>query len=78
MPRTLIELRQVMPDIELIPFAVKSPVLESERWWSDRYTLRVLGREYVKLITALSRFVAYRLMESPAGHDTQAVNVTIR
>jgi uncharacterized SAM-binding protein YcdF (DUF218 family) len=61
MPRSLIELRQTMTDVELIPYAVKPPALQCDRWWSDRTTLFVLAKEYIKLVTAVSRYAAYRL-----------------
>ena len=57
MPRTLIELRQAMPDVELLPYPVKSPRLE-EQWWSDPRTAWVLGKEYLKFITAFARYWA--------------------
>jgi uncharacterized SAM-binding protein YcdF (DUF218 family) len=63
MPRSLIELRQTMPDVDLIPYAVKPPTLQCERWWSDRFTLFVLAKEYIKLVTAISRYAAHRLLE---------------
>ena len=77
MPRSLIELRQTMPDVDLIPYPVRSPALAAEHWWADRYTLRVLAREYAKLVTAISRFAAHRLFE-PAGEEpTQIVKAWV-
>lgn len=60
MPRSLVELRQAMPDVELIPYPVRSPNLEA-RWWSDQRTLWVLSKEYVKFVTALARYAAHSL-----------------
>lgn len=57
MPRSLIELRQSMPDVELFPYPVKSPRLD-EQWWSDLRTAWVLGKEYLKFITAFVRYGA--------------------
>ena len=57
MPRSLIELRQSMPDVELIPYPVKAPRLEAQ-WWSDSRTAWVLGKEYIKFITAMARYAA--------------------
>ena len=64
MPRTLIELHQAMPNVQLIPYPVRSPTLEPD-WWTDRRTTWVLGKEYVKFVTALARYAAYSLMYSP-------------
>jgi len=57
MPRALIELRQGMPDVELVPYPVKSPRLE-EQWWSDPRTVWVLSKEYLKFLTAFARYGA--------------------
>jgi uncharacterized SAM-binding protein YcdF (DUF218 family) len=60
MPRALIELRQSMPDVEILPYPVKSSRLEAE-WWSDPETSWVLCKEYLKFITASVRYAAYSL-----------------
>ncbi len=75
MPRTLIELRQSMPDVELIPYPVKSPRLE-EQWWSDPRTAWVLGKEYVKFITAFARYGANSVLgpSAKAEHGTPLIN----
>lgn len=57
MPRTLIELRQAMPDVEIVPDPVKSPRLD-EQWWRDPRTAWVLTKEYLKFITAFARYGA--------------------
>lgn len=57
MPRSLIELRQSMPDVSLLPFPVKSPRLDNE-WWRDPRTVWVLSKEYLKFITAFARYSA--------------------
>ncbi len=74
MPRSLIELRQVMPDVDLIPYPVKAPTLRGEDWWGDRRTLWVLAREYVKLLTALARYAAHQLIEGGAENSNRVVN----
>ena len=75
MPRSLIELRQSMPDVELFPYPVKSPRLE-EQWWSDPRTLWVLGKEYVKFITAFARYGANSLLgpSAKAEHGSPLIN----
>ena len=60
MPRALIELRQSMPEVELVPYPVKSPHMEPE-WWTDEHTAWVLCKEYLKFVTASARYAANRL-----------------
>lgn len=74
MPRTLIELRQAMPDADFIPYPVRSPALRCEGWWKDRYTVWVLAREYVKLLTALSRFTAHWLLDGKSEQTDRFLN----
>jgi uncharacterized SAM-binding protein YcdF (DUF218 family) len=57
MPRTLIELKQSMPETSLIPYPVKSPRMETE-WWNDPKTTWVLFKEYLKFVTASARYAA--------------------
>jgi uncharacterized SAM-binding protein YcdF (DUF218 family) len=75
MPRSLIELRQSMPDVELIPYPVKSPRLE-DQWWSDARTVWVLGKEYLKFITAFARYGANSVLGSAvkADHSSPMIN----
>jgi uncharacterized SAM-binding protein YcdF (DUF218 family) len=67
MPRTLIELRQSMPEADLIPYPVKSPRMEAE-WWNDPKTTWVLFKEYLKFVTASARSVANALAASPRNN----------
>ena len=78
MPRTLIELRQAMPDVELVPYPVKAPRLE-QRWWSDPRTAWVLGKEYMKFITALARYTANALTKdsTPQESHTRTLNARL-
>ncbi|MDX2306931.1 MAG: YdcF family protein [Hyphomicrobium sp.] len=57
MPRSLIELRRLLPGFRLIPHAV-SPRSPSSHplWWVDWWTWRVMLSEYVKLIPAVARY----------------------
>ncbi len=57
MPRAIIELRQSMPEVELVPYPVKSPRMETE-WWNDSRTSWVLCKEYLKFVTASARYAA--------------------
>lgn len=60
MPRTLLELRHVMPHLTLIPHAVEPDSFRSEQWWKDRMVMRLMLSEYVKYISALARNLAGR------------------
>lgn len=62
MPRSLIELRRAMPDVELIAYPVVSSGFHIERWWSHPQSARLLVSEYVKLIPAAARLVASRII----------------
>jgi uncharacterized SAM-binding protein YcdF (DUF218 family) len=53
MPRSLLELRRVLPDTDLIAYPVVSHQLRLDHWWEDPATLRVLVVEYVKYTGAL-------------------------
>ncbi len=57
MPRAIMELRQSMPELDLIPYPVKSPRMEAE-WWNDSKTSWVLCKEYLKFVTASARYLA--------------------
>ncbi len=74
MPRSLIELRRELPDVELIPYSVHSSSVDMERWWEHPLSLRILISEYLKLFPSLVRLAAARLLSSPAGEA--AVNAT--
>ena len=78
MPRSLIELRQSMPDVELLPYPVKSPRLE-DQWWSDPRTAWVLGKEYVKFITAFARYGANSVLGPAvkAEHGSPMINARV-
>jgi uncharacterized SAM-binding protein YcdF (DUF218 family) len=55
MPRSMMELRRVMPETELIAYPVVSPGLKLDRWWQDPATMRLLITEYAKYTGALFR-----------------------
>ncbi|MFZ1110317.1 MAG: YdcF family protein [Rhodomicrobium sp.] len=78
MPRTLMELRQAMPDLELVPYPVKSRRLE-EQWWSDARTAWVLVKEYLKFITASLRYGANSVLGGgvKAEHRPPVINARV-
>lgn len=55
MPRTLVELDHALPDLRKVPYAVVTPTVDPDAWWSSAQTFRVLLSEYVKLIVVYAR-----------------------
>jgi len=55
MPRTMVELQQQMPEIELVPFPVVTDRLRNEPWWSSAPTARLILSEYAKYVMAQLR-----------------------
>jgi uncharacterized SAM-binding protein YcdF (DUF218 family) len=76
MPRTLIELKQSMPETSLIPYPVKSPRMETE-WWNDPKTTWVLFKEYLKFVTASARYAANKFASASPGVVKQSSRWTI-
>jgi len=74
MPRALIELRQTMPDADLIPYPVKSPRLAAD-WWHDPGTTWVLCKEYLKFVTVSTRYIANMLVNGPGKTDNPAQTI---
>jgi len=55
MPRSLMEIRSLAPDVELTPYAVSTPSLDNSRWWRAAVTARRMTLEYCKYLAVLSR-----------------------
>ncbi len=55
MPRSLLEIRSVAPELELEPYAVSTPSLDNSRWWRAAVTARRMTLEYVKYLAVLGR-----------------------
>jgi Uncharacterized conserved protein len=55
MPRTLVELQHVMPQIRKIPFAVSAGSIETDEWWRNGTVLRMLVSEYTKYLISWGR-----------------------
>jgi uncharacterized SAM-binding protein YcdF (DUF218 family) len=55
MPRSLVELRRQLPDIELIPSPVVTAKLQAMDFWRHPELLRTIGVEYLKFIAASVR-----------------------
>jgi uncharacterized SAM-binding protein YcdF (DUF218 family) len=77
MPRTLLELRRAMPNVELIPYPVVPRNMNIANWWTDSETTRLLFVEYVKLIPALARYGLTQLLGArPGDRNTRAAAST--
>jgi uncharacterized SAM-binding protein YcdF (DUF218 family) len=63
MPRSLLELRREMGDVELLPYPVVNTRLDGGGWMTNQNALRVLFPEYVKYLAA---FIRGNLPESAA------------
>lgn len=55
MPRSLVEFRNAMPDIAIIPHPVRPDAFPMEGWWHDPGALLRLGREFAKYLLAQIR-----------------------
>lgn len=55
MPRALVEIHASAPEVELTPYAVQTPSLDSPRWWRAAVTARRMTLEYVKYLAVLGR-----------------------
>ena len=55
MPRSLVELGRVLPDAELLSFAVVPRNFQIESWWRHPGTTRLLLSEYVKFLPSVLR-----------------------
>ena len=55
MPRALLEIRGMAPDVRLTPYAVQTPSLDNSRWWRAAVTARRMTLEYLKYLAVLGR-----------------------
>ncbi len=55
MPRSLLELRRVMPGIEIVPHPVFTETFKREDWWLWPGSSTLLITEYTKYLVALAR-----------------------
>jgi uncharacterized SAM-binding protein YcdF (DUF218 family) len=64
MPRSLLELDRVMPEIEIIAHPVFPDEVSQEHWWASRSTVLLLASEYGKYLGALLRPVVEPLQSA--------------
>jgi len=55
MPRSMIEFRHAMPDIEIVPHPVFPETFKQDDWWLWPGSAALLAREYSKYLIALVR-----------------------
>jgi len=55
LPRSMLELSAVLPDVELIGYPVVTPSINYDRWWATTKGLRILASEYFKYLAARVR-----------------------
>lgn len=57
MPRSLLEFRRAMPDIEIVPHPVFPKTFKWRDWWRWPGSTSLIAREYMKYLVALTRGV---------------------
>ena len=55
MPRTMVEFRHAMRDVEVVPHPVVTDQVDVSGWWNDWHTIRLLVPEYAKYLVASAR-----------------------
>lgn len=71
MPRTLVELSRITPEVSLIPHTVTPMAFDTEAWWLSPVTMRNLVAEYVKFLPSAARYALHRVV-APAGSGSLA------
>ncbi|MGE0666016.1 MAG: YdcF family protein [Sphingomonadales bacterium] len=67
-PRSLLEIRRVAPDLVLVPHPVFSGMVRPEAWWRDPYSARILSNEYNKLLVVWMKANVYdRVAGTPSA-----------
>lgn len=62
MPRSLSELAQALPNVELVAYPVVPRAWQERPWWLRLSTTRRLAGEYVKLLPSIARYAASRML----------------
>ncbi|MGI9381134.1 MAG: YdcF family protein [Methyloligellaceae bacterium] len=64
MPRSMVELRRALPNVELIPYPVTPSNFHIDAWWAYPGTARLVITEYLKFIPAIARLAMTRISGS--------------
>ncbi len=68
LPRSIIEFKRAMPNMQLIAYPVRpGRSIHLDAWWKHRPTARLLASEYVKFLGATARLGLERLVGSQHG-----------
>jgi uncharacterized SAM-binding protein YcdF (DUF218 family) len=70
MPRAMLELRAASPDVRFEPYPVRSPELNTRRWWRSEEGARRMVLEYCKYLAILARETLLSL--GPKDHHVEA------
>jgi uncharacterized SAM-binding protein YcdF (DUF218 family) len=71
MPRSLLDFRRAMPDLEIIPHPVFSDEAKPPAWWSRHSTAVLLVSEYAKYLATL--FIPF--VDQPSFSDAHRIGV---
>ncbi len=55
MPRTMLELENALPQLDLVPYSVAPTTIDTTAWWREPVTVRLLAMEYLKYLAVLLR-----------------------
>ncbi len=61
MPRSMLEIRAVAPDLELFAYPVATRQLDNRQWWQEQRSTRLVVSEYSKYLVVLARDAFIRL-----------------
>ncbi len=82
MPRSLLEFREALPDVRLVPHPVFPEHVKRERWWAWPGTTTLIVGEYNKLLLAWLRhrltIVTGPILIDPLEIDEDAGNHTLK
>lgn len=69
MPRSLVELERVLPEVDLVAHPVLPDRFRDRPWWLDPGDASLLAAEYLKFLPAAAHYAIERAVETP-GRDT--------
>ena len=74
MPRSLVELKRVLPDAKLYAFPVVPRSFKIRSWWRHPGTTRLLLSEYLKFLPSIARAGASRLLRPLSSSTISATS----
>ncbi|WP_295806825.1 YdcF family protein [uncultured Nitratireductor sp.] len=78
MPRSLLEMRRLLPYSKVHPYPVVNTPLDNGAWLAKPDALRVLATEYTKYVGALVREVVPLPRNTPANGPAEITKATVR